>query len=309
MGQYDLFRKISQSSVTTKAREVNQIKYDIAQEFDDSPSYESVLIDGVSKGVHIVTDKKDNKKMLSRPDELFTVGQIVTWKSNKFLVTDIDEDQQIQTKGTILLCNNVLNVYKNSVMHQIPCAIESNVRLYQMSQNDNKYFTELTDNIIMRLPKNNTTSLIKVDETYQLGMYRYSVQNISDVIEPGLLILKMQITSQEIIPIPDPEPILPLGLTAKIINPITSIIKGQTAHYTGQFYEDKVEIDSELATFYLTDSNGLATDLATITAQNTDGSCTVLAGSVLGYVKLWMKNADASIVSEGVDIRIKGIFY
>ena len=48
MSTYDLFRKMAQSDLTTKDREVYQIKYDIAQEFDDSPSYESVLIDGVS---------------------------------------------------------------------------------------------------------------------------------------------------------------------------------------------------------------------------------------------------------------------
>jgi len=80
MGNYDLFRTIAKSNLTTKEREVDQIKYDIYRDFYNSPSYESVLIDGINRDVQIVSDKKDNKNILSLPNETFSVGVTNSYK-------------------------------------------------------------------------------------------------------------------------------------------------------------------------------------------------------------------------------------
>ena len=70
MGTYDLFRKIAQSSLTEKERDVAQMKNDLLYSFESTPSFYGVTINGVSKKVHLITEK-NNKKMLSKPNESF----------------------------------------------------------------------------------------------------------------------------------------------------------------------------------------------------------------------------------------------
>lgn len=189
MGVYDLFRKIAQSNLTSKEIAVNQIKYDISQDFKDSPSYEFVLIDNTAQDVQIVTDKTDNKKMLSMPDELFHVGQVVDWNDNKFLVTDIDEDQQIQTKGIITLCNNSLKFYnKTNVLYQIPCIIGKGT----IGFNETKFITLAADENIVTCPNTTDSSNIDMNTRFILSGNAYKVQGIDNVTQIGLLNIKVK---------------------------------------------------------------------------------------------------------------------
>jgi hypothetical protein len=115
-----------------------------------------------------------------------------------FLITDIDEDQQIQTKGTIQLCNNTFNFYHNNTLYQIPCIVESNVRFYQLGTDETKYISEPSTNIIIRIPNTEITSQIQRNQIYKLGISNYKVIDISDILEPGLIILKLEYTVEEI---------------------------------------------------------------------------------------------------------------
>lgn len=135
--------------------------------------------------------------MYSKPDESFSVGDIVEWNDNYFLVIDIDEDQQIQTKGVIQLCNNTLNMYIDDILYEIPCIVESNTRLYQLGTDDNKFISEPSTNIIVRVPKNSISLLIERDQIYQLGVNNYKIVDISDIIEQGLLVFKLEFSQEE----------------------------------------------------------------------------------------------------------------
>jgi len=192
MGNYDLFRTIAKSNLTAKEREVDQIKYDIYRDFYNSPSYESVLIDGINRDVQIVSDKKDNKNILSLPNETFSVGEIVTWNNNKFLITDVDEDQKVQTNGKITLCNNTISLYKNNILYQIPIVVESGVRLYMLGTEDNKYIETPSTTIVVRVSNNEITQLIKRNDVYKIGRQNWKVVDTNDILEPGILILKLE---------------------------------------------------------------------------------------------------------------------
>lgn len=290
MGQYDLFRKIAQSNLTSKEREVNQIKNDIIRDFYSSPSYESVLIDDISRNVQIVTvtnntTKENFKKMLSLPNEVFTVGQIVTWNSNKFIVTDIDENQQIQTKGTIQLCNNTLKYYKTNVLYNVPCVITDKL---SMSTDDNKYFSTMADEMYILVSNNTTTQLIEIDDIFKIGKFNWQVKNINDVVMQGLLKIRVQITTEEPVAIPDS----PTPSQDIVINGADSIIKGYSSEYT-------VTYDSNVIF-------SIEGDLATIISQS-NNSCTIKAGMCLGAIKLWAKNSDNTVTGYK-DINIEGYF-
>jgi hypothetical protein len=133
MGQYDLFRKIVQSNVTSKQRSISQIQNDIIRDFYDSPSYESVKIDNVYYDVHIVDENAINKnpnekRILSRPSESFHIGDYVAWNNDTWLIKNMDADKKVQCKGIIEKCNNVLKNYdSNGVLHIVPCVISSSI--------------------------------------------------------------------------------------------------------------------------------------------------------------------------------------
>jgi hypothetical protein len=102
---------------------------------------------------------------------------------------------------------------------------------------------------------------------------------------------------------------LPEHNYAVTISGNTSIVKNYTATYTAIFTDNAVPITEE-SFFYITADDGVSeTTLATIQSQDpVANTCVVKAGSTLGYVKLWCKNTEGTIVSEPFRIQIKNLF-
>ena len=102
---------------------------------------------------------------------------------------------------------------------------------------------------------------------------------------------------------------LPEHSYAVIISGSTSIVKTTTATYTATFTDNGLPITQE-SFFYITADDGVSeTTLATIQSQDpVANTCVVKAGSTLGYVKLWCRNIEGTIVSEPFRIQIKNLF-
>jgi len=206
MGTYDLFRKISQSNLTSKEREVNQIKYDILADFEDSPSFNTVLIKGVSQDVQIVDEnainKQPNKKcILSKPNETFSIGDMVTWNNNKWLIINIDEDKTIYTTGIIEKCSSSLTLNKNHILSQVPYITLTQSVLTNMGVEQTKYLSVQSDEVIIIVANNVTNRLIDENDIYQLGIKSYQVLSIQDIYQPGLLYIKLKVSeAQQVVP-------------------------------------------------------------------------------------------------------------
>jgi hypothetical protein len=196
LGTYDLFRKLSQSSLTEKEREVFQMKNDLLYNFESTPSFYSINIGGTNKGVHIIKNKDNIYNILSKPDETFSIGNLVIWNNENWLITSIFDDVQIQTKGVIQKAEQTLQLYKNHILYQIPAVVESNIRLYQMGTEDNKYIETPSGTIVVRIPNTDITRQINRGEIYNLGVDNWEIKDINDILEPGLLILKMEYSQE-----------------------------------------------------------------------------------------------------------------
>ena len=177
-------------------------------DFESAPFYHVVGVNGSEQGVHIIHDKNNDYKILSKPDETLSSGDIVTWEDNDWLIVRTFGDSQVQTKGIIIKCNNVLNYYQNNTntLHKIPCAIEASVQLYRMGYDSNRYLSEPSNTIVVRIPHNEITSQIKRNGIYQLGMQSYKIVDMSDVIERGILVLKMEFSQEQQIELPPSTP-------------------------------------------------------------------------------------------------------
>ena len=171
-------------------------------DFEDSSSYQTVTINDISREVQIVTitnsSKENYKKILSKPNETFSVGDVinmVAWNM-KFLVTDIDEDKQVQTKGTIQLCNNTISFYSttDSTLHSIPCIITDKITL---SESENKYLTTVNNQLFMITSSTSITQQIKPNNLFKIGMSDYEVISLpDDISKPGVLVFKLRFSEE-----------------------------------------------------------------------------------------------------------------
>lgn len=179
----------------------NNLLLDEAKRRFDVQRYQSlegydVIIDGVTERVVIqnhtnsLNQSKYDKKIHCTIDSNIHTGSIVEWQNKKWLVVSKIYDNLAYKTASILECNSTLNVYKNSILYKVPCIVEDVTRLYSMGADENKYIIQPSTDIIIRVPNNEVTTLIKRDEVYQIGLSNYKVVDISDIINPGLLILK-----------------------------------------------------------------------------------------------------------------------
>ena len=99
--------------VDTK-KEESQIKVrkNINQHFMDTPDYEpEVLIDG-EKYEAIVSDYKaslTDKYLMVRPGKTFKLGALVSVYESYYLVTEINPNRQVRTRGRLQQCNDELH--------------------------------------------------------------------------------------------------------------------------------------------------------------------------------------------------------
>jgi hypothetical protein len=192
MGQYDLFRKIAQSSLTSKEREVATIKCDILSDFESSPSFEIVTVSGISKGVHITDEsslnKNPNKKRISmKPGETISVGDIVTWNTNSWLVTDLDSDNGIYYVGVIERCNIPLKWLNNvGKIIEYPC-ISTDTTMYSLGIEENKQTPIPDGKALITLPNNaDTLKIIRNQRFILYNNFAYHVTFINMAIS-GLI--------------------------------------------------------------------------------------------------------------------------
>jgi hypothetical protein len=380
----------------------NRFLDDVVKRFeiqrDESLEGQDSLIDGIPERIVVqnssntMNQSKYDKKIHCSANSMVHTGSIIEFNNKKWLAISKVFDNLAYKTVNISECNNIINLYKDNILYQIPCVVESNVRLYSMGVDDEKYISIPSTEIIVRVPNNNITSIIKRDDIYKIGLQNYKIIDINDVIEDGLFILKMEYSledqvlpiyslsilngdtlqianTQELIiqtevvdtvsdNIINPTP--PITFTTSddeiaeidvngnvnilntgtvvftamltndnsisdsitvtiveveqnnyhvVIDGSTSIIKGQSENYVCTFYNNGSPINTETSIFYLTGDDGISeTNLAQITYQDIDGNCTVKANNTLGYVKLWVRNKNSSVVGVPLRIRIKNIF-
>ena len=158
------------------------------------------LIDGVSERIvaqnhtNPLNQEKYDKKLCFDISSNVHTGSIIEFDSKTYLVTSQIFSKQAYKVGSVLECVNTLNVYKNNTFYQIPCVIQSGIKTSQLGTDENTYIEMPSSTITMRLPNTAITRLIARDEIYQIGLQSWQVKDINDIIEPGLLVFKLEYT-------------------------------------------------------------------------------------------------------------------
>lgn len=103
------FMKIQNAYGTKNKREkeLAEINREVSKHFKDTVDTETVLINGIPRSLMIIKDTDGNtfkKKIKSRHDDKFNIGDYVNWNGQHWLVTLIDTDEKTWNRGYMYLC-------------------------------------------------------------------------------------------------------------------------------------------------------------------------------------------------------------
>lgn len=122
------YRKIQGHYGATSAKdaEIRILKSEIARDFGNSLDCETAQVNGTSQTLMITKQQDQNvKAIVSRPDETFYLGDLVTWLGTSWIVDSIDADNRIVTRGKMRRCNGILRWRDESgTIHAYPAYIE-----------------------------------------------------------------------------------------------------------------------------------------------------------------------------------------
>jgi hypothetical protein len=193
-------RRLKIDGETFKDRQINSLKDAILEDFEDSPSFHSVKIDDIDRGVQILDEnainKNPNKKrVLCKPDEDINTGDEIFWKNKYWLCTNVDSDKEIYAKGIIEKCNNTLKWQTSTgEIKEYPCIISDKTSVYSSGLEENKFITLGDDQILITIQNNSDTSQIEVDKRFIFNHSKndiYKLSKVQSLIQEGILYLTM----------------------------------------------------------------------------------------------------------------------
>lgn len=111
MSVWDTYeKKIEAAGKTKRERTLNRTQSYLSQKLPNSLSWKEVLIDGVEQSVSVLNQKKDLtvKKICAMPGEPLRHGGIVDFANSKWLITELDADNEVYSTGLMRRCNYLL---------------------------------------------------------------------------------------------------------------------------------------------------------------------------------------------------------
>lgn len=200
MANWNLYEsRLNKNGNNIRDRQINYMKDGIINSFKNTPSFREVYFNNETTITEVqITDTLDYnvKTVLIKPDESIFIGDMLYFDNDNWLCTKIDFTNPAYELGTVQKCNNTINLYRNNILYKIPIVVESGARLFQMGTEGNKFLTTPATLIIVRMPFNEITMGIKRGVVYKIGVQNWKVEDVNDIIEQGLLIVRMEYSQE-----------------------------------------------------------------------------------------------------------------
>lgn len=200
--------RLSIDGLTIRDEYINSITDSFTDSFDYNVSYKEVsykkrnelnYTTGVK--IHVFQAKKDTEKIalddvkrvvFKDLDFVCESGDLLQFDSNTWLVTSTNNIDHIKS-CVVQQCNNNLKFVKNHISYTIPCVISTVGNSMGLGIDEMKYVSDIDDFIIVRVVNNVDSQLISINDIFKLGnKWNWRVENISDVIDNGILVLKLK---------------------------------------------------------------------------------------------------------------------
>jgi len=239
----------------------------------------SVKIDNITTQVIIqshlnpLNQGNIDRKIHMPIESVVGTGSIIEWDSDYWIIVSSIDDLSAYKSASMIKSNNTLSFYSPSTLtiHSIPCYIDSNVRLYSMGAEDSKYISIPDSSIIVRVANTTITKEIRRNDIFLLSDINYKIVDINNVIEPGLIVLKMEWCSEEQ---------LAHTFVANILNGSTiSIQQGTTLQLNVQVTDNDTVLPTPTITYTSSDIKKCTVSTSGLVAAITTGTCTITATS------------------------------
>jgi len=198
MNRIDQFRAIQNAyGVSSKKEiEIEKIKRFVSQHFKDTTVFEeNVLISGLKQKLLVMKNKDDSaiKNILAYPNETFICGQIVDCYDSKWIITEVDANKQIYTKGKMTLCPNILKFQNSSsTIYSYPYYVDSSSP--SLSENKTITTSDTIRKIVLSLDEQ--TKMFTYDKRFMGEVFNnvpqvWEITDLDAQSKSGLLILTL----------------------------------------------------------------------------------------------------------------------
>lgn len=170
------FMKI-QNAVGTKnnrERELALINKEMSNHFEDTYDTEEVLINGVPKLLMIIKDSDSDvfkKKIKSRHEDKFNLGDYVIWNNQHWIITSIDPDEKTWNRGHMSLCIIPLRWQNNNGEIIERFAYSEDFSKYSVGVSSNDVLTVGENQYGLLLPIDNETKKLKRDMRFSIDLW------------------------------------------------------------------------------------------------------------------------------------------
>lgn len=112
---YTYEARLKTNGATRRERNLKQLKSHISNKITNSLSCHNVYINGIEQTVTILNQKEDmgTKKICALPEELLIHGGIVDFANSKWLITEVDVNNEVYSSGIMKRCNHILKWLNN----------------------------------------------------------------------------------------------------------------------------------------------------------------------------------------------------
>lgn len=131
MSAWDTYReRMAVVGSTKRTALVNGARRSIARRMLESPSCHKVLMGGKEQSI-LITHKEDLalKRICAIPGEKLIHGGLVEFANHKWLITELDADNEIYERGLMQQCNHILRwIGKDGVLREKWCIVEDGTK-------------------------------------------------------------------------------------------------------------------------------------------------------------------------------------
>ena len=174
--------RISSNGKTRRETALNRSKRYISQKLSSSLSYYNVTINSVEQNVSITNRQELNiKNICSLPGEKLSHGGIVDWAENKWLIIEIDANDEVYARGKMQQCNHLLRWRDESgKIIEKWCIVEDGTK-YLIGEKQKDIITVGDARIAVTLPKDEDTVKIGrgrrflIDDTDSHSVLAYQI--------------------------------------------------------------------------------------------------------------------------------------
>lgn len=159
---------------------VESLQASLADRMLNSPSYHIVNINGIEQKVAIThRTNLSEKKIFSFPGEHLKHGGLVEFETSKWLITELDADNEIHDKGIMKRCNHLLRwIGRDGHLREKWCIVEDGTK-YLIGEASSRY-----DNLMVIGDARIAITIGKDEDTVQLTRGLRFLVDDTDVDDP-----------------------------------------------------------------------------------------------------------------------------